>query len=70
MQKHLTYCVNMDLLKLKCYWKCFQFNNTLAICQFFCVVLSKFDGYSSIIVDVFVCVFDFYKDGSKSIHLS
>lgn len=21
-------------------------------------------------VDVFVCIFDFYKDGSKSIHLS
>lgn len=32
-----------------------------------CVVLSKFNGYSSIVVDVFVCMFDLCKDGTKSI---
>lgn len=31
-QMHPTHCVNTDLLKLKCYWKCFQFSDTLALC--------------------------------------
>lgn len=31
-QMHPTHCVNTDLLKLKCYWRCFQFSNTLALC--------------------------------------
>lgn len=31
-QMHPTHCVNMDLLKLKCYWRCFQFSDTLALC--------------------------------------
>lgn len=31
-QMHPTHCVNTDLLKLKCYWRCFQFSDTLALC--------------------------------------
>lgn len=30
-------------------------------------VLSKFNAYSSIVLNVFVCIVDLYKDGAKSI---
>lgn len=44
-------------------------NHILAMLDF-CVVLSKFNGYGSINVDVFSCISsNFYKDASKSIRL-
>lgn len=69
-RKALAYCVNMDLLRLKRYWKCFQFKQQhlsyLLVLFFVVVVLSKFNGDTFVIV--VVCTFDFHKDGSKSIH--
>lgn len=38
MQEHLAYNVNMDLLKLKYHWKCFQLSHILAISSLCCLI--------------------------------